>query len=323
MDLRDIQRLHAQFAPDMLTIDLPRQIAALPGPSDMVVKDVSPTMRRRWIQTGPMVRGSIIALGVAAIVGMAGMGAATLYRTLRHVSAPGLADAPTQSASTPPTVGAAAAPAATPVAHTVKLKDIDAAPAQPLINAQGLNLSDITGTLDSGMTADQFRKSLKTGAAPNGRLNLSPPTASLAIESERAAVSPIHRNAPRQNVASVIAPTVAPVAITSVAAATVQSASTAPGAPAAKSPEPVVVQQVPQQVGAVSSAQASPQPEASAPVPGTAGTPGAVAKITHQARRHVPKPRLDSDSAEPNVLPRAVTPSAPASRGGSNEVQMF
>ncbi len=82
MNLRDIQRLHAQFAPDMTTIDLPRKIAALPAPAHIGGHDVAPTMRWRWAQTGPLVRLTILAAAAAVVVGMAGMGAATIYKAL-------------------------------------------------------------------------------------------------------------------------------------------------------------------------------------------------------------------------------------------------
>jgi hypothetical protein len=322
MDLRDIQRLHAQFAPDMITIDLPRQIAALPAPTDMVANDVAPTMRRRWPQTGPVVRGSIVAVAGAAFVGMAGMGAASLYKTFSgsHVPATVATDASTKADSTRPTV----APVAAPVTHADKLKDIDAAPAQPLITAPGLNASDLTDTSPLGITADQFRKSLKTGTTPTQSVNPSPAPAQLTAESERAAVSPIHRNSPRTSVAPSIAPTLPAAAPVSVAA---PALLTAPSATVAKSAESVVVQQVPQQVVTVSAAAASQPLQAvvAAPAaPATPGTTGATAKLTHPARHHVSKRRVDPDSApESNVPARAITPSAPASRTGSNEVQMF
>jgi len=329
MDLRDIQRLHAQFAPDMITIDLPRQIAALPAPAGMVANDVAPTMRRRWAQTGPVVRGSILAVAGAAFVGMAGMGAASLYKTLSgsHGPATVATDASTKADSTRPAV----APVAAPVTQADKLKDINAAPAQPLIAAPALNSSDLAGISSLGMTADQFRKSLKTGTTPAQPVNPSAATAQLTAESGRAAVSPIHRNSPRTSVAlsiaSTLAPTLIPAAPVSVAAPALQ---TAPTAPVAKSAEPVVVHQVPQQVVTVSPAAASQplQTVAAAPAastaPGTPGAAGTTAKLTHPARHRVSKPRIDPDSAvEPNVAPRAITPSAPASRTGSNEVQMF
>ena len=314
MDLRDIQRLHAQFAPDMITIDLPRQIAALPAPANLVASNVAPTMRRRWAQRGPVVRGGIIAVAVAALVGLAGMGAASLYKTLSasHVTAPVATDASVKPGATRPLVA--------PVSHADKLKDIDAAPAQPLINAPGLNSSDITGTSSLGMTADQFRKSLKTSTTPTQPLISSPATVPLTAESERAAVSPIHRTAPRPSVAA-IAPTLAPVAPASVAAPTLQ---TAPAATAAKSADPVVVEQVPQQVVAVSPASASPPLQAVAAAPAAPSATGATAKLTHPARHRVSKPRVDLDNtAEANAPVRAITPSARASRSGSNEVQMF
>src|SRR6516225_8856023 len=78
MDMREIQRLHAQFAPDSMVIDLPRQIAALPAPGDFSAEPKG-NARARWTKAGPVVRRAVIAAAAAAVVGMAGMGAASLY----------------------------------------------------------------------------------------------------------------------------------------------------------------------------------------------------------------------------------------------------
>ena len=58
MDLREIQRLHAQFAPDSMTIDLPRQIAALPAPAAFESGSKSSTLTSRITRTGPVLRSS-------------------------------------------------------------------------------------------------------------------------------------------------------------------------------------------------------------------------------------------------------------------------
>src|SRR4051812_40071377 len=87
MDLRDIQRLHAQFAPDSMTIDLPRQIAALPAPADATAEAKSPAIKLRLPKGTPVIRRSVIAVAIAAVVAMAGMGAASLYKSLHATSA--------------------------------------------------------------------------------------------------------------------------------------------------------------------------------------------------------------------------------------------
>jgi hypothetical protein len=310
MDLRDIQRLHAQFAPDMTTIDLPRQIAALPAPSHIGGNDVTPTMRRRWTQTGPVMRLSVLSVAAAIVVGMAGMGAATIYKALssspRSAPVSATARANEQVTQTPQKA----------IADAKQVKEIDAAPARPIMNAPGLSSSDLTGASMLGLTTDQFRKSLKASGTPTQAATSAPAPVQLTTESERAALSPIHRSGTQR---SSIAPTVAP---TSIPSATINASapvvSIAPAA-AAKPADPVVVQQVPQQAVSVAPVAAS---EAT-PVVSTASAATAT-KQTHPARRRISKPRVEQESvAEPTTPTRAVTPSAAAARTGSNEVQMF
>jgi len=309
MDLRDIQRLHAQFAPDMTTIDLPRQIAALPAPAHIGSHDVAPTMRRRWSQAGPVVRLSVLSVAAAVVVGMAGMGAATIYKAL--------------SSSPRSTSVSATAPANTPVAQPAhktspdakQVKEIDAAPAQPVMNAPGLTSSDLTSASMLGLTADQFQKSLKTSSTPAQAATSAAAPAQLTAESERAALSPIHRSTSRSSIAPTVAPTLIPSATMNAPSPVV---SPAPAA-AAKPADPVVVQQVPQQAVSVVPVAAS-EPT---PIVGTASVAIAT-KQTHPARHRISKPRVEQESvAEPTTATRAVTPSAPAARTGSNEVQMF
>jgi hypothetical protein len=309
MDLRDIQRLHAQFAPDMTTIDLPRQIAALPAPAHISGNDVTPTMRRRWAQTRPVARLSVLSVAAAIVVGMAGMGAATIYKAL--------------SSSPRSTPVSATAPANEQVTLTPQkaiddakqVKEIDAAPARPVLNAPGLSSSDLTGASMLGLTTDQFRKSLKASSTPTQAATSTPASVQLTPESERAALSPIHRSgAPRSSIAPTVAPTSIPSEPINASAPVVSIA-----AAVAKPADPVVVQQVPQQAVSVAPVAAS---EAT-PVVSTASAATAT-KQTHQSRRRISKPRVEQESvAEPTTSTRAVTPSAPAARTGSNEVQMF
>ncbi len=46
MDIQEIQRLHAQFAPDSMVIDLPRQLAALPAPGDLTADECADEARQ-------------------------------------------------------------------------------------------------------------------------------------------------------------------------------------------------------------------------------------------------------------------------------------
>lgn len=139
--------------------------------------------------------------------------------------------------------------------------------------------------------------------------------AQLTAESERAALSPIHRSTSRTSSAPTVAPTSIPSTTMNSAAPMVSPAPAAVAKPA----DPVVVQQVPQQavsVAPVAASEATPVVSTTPAVPAT--------KQTHPARHRISKPRVEQESvAEPTTSPRAVTPSAPAARTRSNEVQMF
>jgi hypothetical protein len=309
MDLRDIQRLHAQFAPDMTTIDLPRQIAALPAPANIGGHDIAPTMRRRWAQTGPVVRLSVLSVAAAVVVAMAGMGAATIYRALST------SQRSTPVSATAPATTQLPQPANKTGADAKQVREIDAAPAQPVMNAPGLTSSDLTGASMLGLTADQFRKSLKTSSTPTQAATSAPALPQMTAESERAAVSPIHRSTPRSS----IAPTVAPMSVPSVTMNAPAPVGSPSAAAAIKPADPVVVQQVPQQSVSVAPVTAS-EPTRVVSTTSAATT----TKQTHPARHRISKPRVEQESvAEPSAPTRAVTPSAPESRRGSNEVQMF
>ncbi|MDT8842609.1 hypothetical protein ParKJ_34805 [Paraburkholderia fungorum] len=293
MDMREIQRLHAQFAPDSMVIDLPRQIAALPAPGEFA-KDPAPSARARWMNAGPLARRSALAVAVAAIVGMAGMGAATVYKTWRagHPTAPVATQAQKSADQTTPAIDDGTAPL---------YKEINAAPARPVQAATALSASDFANAASLGLTADQFRSSMKTPTR-SGTAAVSPP---LTAEAERAAASPIHRAGSNREQPTV-APQPAP-APTPVASAASNAAVSVPTVTAAPKIAPVVT-------AAAQSATATTTAAAPAPT-----VPGAEpAKPAHPVRRHISRPRAEAPS-EPD------TPAKPAAptRAGSTEVQMF
>ena len=293
MDIQEIQRLHAQFAPDSMVIDLPRQLAALPAPGDLAVDD-APTARARWAQAGPLVRGSVIAVAVAVLVGMAGMGAAPLYRTHRGDStvqpAPAIASTTTQPKS-PPRIEQLSASS----------REIDATPARPVAAAPGLSERDFGTASSLGLTAEQFRASMRAPAVSDA----PKAPAALSSEAQLAAASPIRRAPTNRGEAqqSATAPVVSPQpgAPVNVQAATKQVApdaqpTTQPSAAPATAVQPT-----------------SAQTQASAPTSAVADTP----KPAGAVRQHVSRPRAeqaaDADTAKP----------APTNRAGSTEVQMF
>ncbi|KDR37979.1 hypothetical protein [Caballeronia glathei] len=298
MDIHEIQRLHAQFAPDSMVIDLPRQLAALPAPGDLAVDD-APTARARWAQAGPLVRGSVIAVAVAVLVGMAGMGAASLYRTHRGDNttvqpAPAIASTTTQPKS-PPRIEQLSASS----------REIDATPARPVAAAPGLSERDFGTASSLGLTAEQFRASMRAPAVSDA----PKAPAALSSEAQLAAASPIRRastdrgEAQQSATAPVVSPQPgAPVDVQAVskqvapaAQPTTQPNTQARAAPAAAVPP------------------TSAQTQASAPTSAVADTP----KPARAVRHHVSRPRAeqaaDADIAKP----------APTNRAGSTEVQMF
>ncbi|MFM0027398.1 hypothetical protein PQR70_14160 [Paraburkholderia madseniana] len=294
MDMREIQRLHAQFAPDSMVIDLPRQIAALPAPGDFSA-DPAPTARARWMKAGPRARLALIAVAVAAVVGMAGMGAASVYTTWRAGHQPAPITAPTEKTmnqGTPAIDGE----------QTPSFKEINAAPAQPVHAAPALSASDFGSAASLGLTADQFRNSMKTPTRP-GAAAVSP---TLTTETDRAATSPIHRAAGNRE-----QPTVAPQLTPAPAPVASAANSTAVNVPAPTAAAP--------KIAPVAAASAQSTPATAPAVAPAPATPAAeTGKPAHPVHRHISRPRAEQPS-EPD------TPSKPAAatRAGSPEVQMF
>ncbi|EIM98686.1 hypothetical protein WQE_22783 [Paraburkholderia hospita] len=294
MDIREIQRLHAQFAPDSMVIDLPRQIAALPAPSGFSDGTRPPLTRQsperyaraRWAKAGPLARGAVIAIAAALVVGMAGMGAASIYTGYRANHHDPVVAAQTQKPadSTTPAVEARTAPA---------FAEIDATPAHPVSAAPTLSASDFALAASMGLTADQFRNSLK--ATPRSTGAAAP---ALSTEAQQAAVSPIHRDSTRRDSAAPAAP--------AIASQPQQLATPAP-APTSGNPERAKVQPKPTITATV--AAETPPPTAAPSVDAE--------KPVRPVHRHVSRPRAEASDTDSTPKPAA------ANRAGSAEVQMF
>jgi hypothetical protein len=301
MDIREIQRLHAQFAPDSMVIDLPRQIAALPAPGDPSESDPSRARHARMAGVAPRARQAAIGLGIAAMVAMTGVGAASLYRNFQagHHSASTVSTAPEQKPD--------ASPQST---EKPAFQEVDATPAHPVSAAPTLSASDFASAGSLGLTADQFRNSLKSPARA-GQPVTSPSAPALSSEAQLAAVSPIHRvGASREASAAATQPT--PRAEPAPAQAVVV-AKPAPAAQSkAQTAQPAQITQPP-----AAAAQAA-APVAQAAQPAQPVQPAEAVKPARAAHRHISRPRAEQN-AESNSDAR---PSA-ESRAGSAEVKMF
>ncbi|OUL91303.1 hypothetical protein [Paraburkholderia hospita] len=302
MDIREIQRLHAQFAPDSMVIDLPRQIAALPGPGDVSAPDSSRALHQRIAGIAPRARQATIALGIAAMVAMAGMGAASLYKSLEasHGTAT-TAPAATEVASRKgDALNAAPANQEAPA-----YREVNATPPHPVSAAPALSASDFASARSLGLTADQFRDSLKAPAR-SAQAATAGTAPALTSEAQLAAVSPIHRAWSSRG----------------ATAAAQQPASPSPAAPAqpvavARPVVPVQSATQPAQAAATT-AQAPATAAQTAPALQPAQQPAEAAKPARAARHHISRPRAEQ-SAESNTDAR---PSA-ENRAGSAEVKMF
>ncbi|GJH30710.1 hypothetical protein [Caballeronia novacaledonica] len=272
MDLREIQRLHAQFAPDSMTIDLPRQIAALPAPADLTADAKTPTLRLRLPKAVPVARRSVVAVAIAAVVAMAGMGAASLYKSVGALSAHDVkktAAQPQSNASErPATEGPAVAPGTRP---------IDAEPPHPVALAPMLTGKDVAAASPIGLTADQFRTSLGTTSGPAAS-TASKAVAPVLNDVQHAAASPIHQ-AHRE----------------------AEVATQAPTQPAAS----------------VTPAQAAAQPAADEQASQQHAAPARTHSYRHRSHSR------DEQVSDGDTGSAASKKSAPANRGGANEVQMF
>ncbi|WP_250441925.1 hypothetical protein [Caballeronia sp. AZ1_KS37] len=272
MDLREIQRLHAQFAPDSMTIDLPRQIAALPAPADLTADAKTPTLRLRLPKAAPVARRSVVAVAIAAVVAMAGMGAASLYKS---VGAPSAHEVK-KTASQPQSNGSER-----PATEEPATRPIDAEPPHPVALAPMLTGKDVAAASPIGLTADQFKNSLGTtsgpaaSAASTAAIKAVPPVSNSV---QRAAASPIHQARREAEVASQ-APT--------------------------------------QPVASVPPAQAVTQPAADEQASQQHAAPARTHSYRHRSHSR------DEQVSDGDTGSAASKKSAPANRGGANEVQMF
>ncbi|KMZ11433.1 hypothetical protein BHUM_05411 [Candidatus Burkholderia humilis] len=192
MDLREIQRLHAQFAPDSMTIDLPRQIAALPAPT--AFESDTPSMSR--ITRAPLIRSCAAPMVVAILVALTGIGAAKIYRAVSTDVAPQMSSREKTVLSKTDTATLSKA------ASETAARPIDATPARPVVIASVLDVNDLghepmhppTSGLPE-LTADQFRTSINS-AASTGSTNTGGPTKpalSVSDQTTTAAASPIRQ----------------------------------------------------------------------------------------------------------------------------------
>jgi len=304
MDLREIQRLHAQFAPDTVTIDLTGQIAALPSPASER-RDPSNTVGERWSNAGPLFRHCTISIVAAAILASAGVGAAVLYRSFQTNNIPRRV----ASVNEVRVDSSKKAPA--------KLREIDAAEPTPISAAPVLTASDLTGTMPLGLTSDQFRHNLGSHAAP-----AQSPQSHGSSEEQLAMASPIMRPSARvpQPAATSIAPAVAEAVPKSTPAVTAIPAQAATVQPVTRQ---IVVPTAAKAASATTHAStkdAAPEVSAAPAIAASSQIPKKARAIHHRAvKTHDAHPDQDAASSSDPSKP---TPS-PTKASGSNEVQMF
>jgi hypothetical protein len=311
MDLRDIQRLHEQFATHPVTIDLAAQIAALPAPSKAGNVQVL-AVRSRWKRAEPVARRCAIAGALAGAVAVAGIGSGALYRA--HLNDESGARKMVDAMAMPKL---AARPTVLPrhaITDAGGDKEIDATPARTLGGSMLLNSSEFAGRAPPALTADEFRQSV----ARQQFSSVAPAVVRQISATERAMSSPVQSS---------------------------DSLSTRRGAQA---PQPehavpmpvpqVSVQTVPKQAGfaqPVAAALASDahgvgdttmpaktNPAAIYVAPATAanGAASAPVKSAQLQRRHISKAHVNEAGPASDEQPGK--PSAP-SRAGGNEVQLF
>ena len=302
MDLREIQRLHAQFAPDSMTIDLPRQIAALPAPAAFESDSKSSTLTSCITKTGPVLRSCAKPLLIAVVVAMAGVGAARIWHSVGAGTVSQRKDAAkTQKAQSD---NAAQPPVAV---SEPTVRPIDASPARPVAL---LSASDLGNAPTVGLTADQFRNSMSLASTGNfGNAGVAKATSPVSNETKLAAASPIRQSHREPDAArAVAAPQPQVVQGDSKPLAT-----------------PVVHPTPPAQAttSAAPAAAARAAAPAAAPAADRGASSPATTARTHSYRHHAARSR-DEQASESDTAPNGSNKKpAPASRAGSNEVQMF
>jgi hypothetical protein len=310
MDLRDIQRLHAQFSTEPFTIDLPARIAALPAPEKMT--RASPdTGRRKWSSLKPAFRHSGIALAAAALVAAAGVGSASLYKSWHADRLTPTAPAASVNASSGADAAATTAPKATDARPAAAIREIDASPSQPVAMTPPMDAANRGAAMPQGLTTEQFRQAVASRAPEITRSAV--PT--LSSDEQRAINSPIRR--PTTARTAKVKPVQSAVAedVDRSHAPQPVAAQSAPAAPL--SVNPVAERSV---VTASLPPHAAPAPETVRPAANPVDAPTAAAKPVRQPTHRSVKTR--AAPSEPLAPAPEKSPSPPA-RAGSNEVQMF
>lgn len=289
MDLREIQRLHAQYNAQPVVIDLASHAAAmpaLPAPDDRSARPgLFAGMRRA---TKPV----LIALAVAALAAAGGISVARIWHAL-HESA-GKSPVIATSRAT-----AASAPASTAIAEGGDMP-INAAPARPLTSADfdGKQRQAAPSALS---IVDPRALSLPAASgAPSGASAL---TTRAGTTEQNVAASPIRARAVNQ-------PTVAPQP--NASAQPVQPAPAQPLAPPVASTKATPVE-------ASSPSLAVPVPKG-ASVPAHAGSAEpAAAKPALRPLHHLTRRTHAAETGDAPATPEQ--PKAPA--GKSGDVQLF
>jgi hypothetical protein len=307
MDLRDIQRLHAQFSTEPFTIDLPSRIAALPAPEKIARKE-SATARRKWSRLEPLFKRSLIALGTAALVAAAGVGAASLYKSWHAATAA----TPTPSGNAPSggSATAAAASKATDAREAGAVREIEASPSRPVAMQPPPDAGSRSAAIPPGLTAEQFRQAVAS-RSPDVTRSAAP---TMSSDEQRATNSPIRRH-------------------TTARTADVKSAPSAEAEEIDRThaPQPVATQRAPVEPVAVNAVadrsvvaaslapHSAPPPDSARSNSSTVDAPASGTKLVRQPTRHNVKTR--ATQSVPSSAPEQ-SPSQPA-HGASNEVQIF
>jgi hypothetical protein len=169
VNIRDIENLHAQYAPQPVVIDLTGQVAAIPALAAPVSGE-GPRASIRWPRLRFSKRVTIVGAAAALTLG-GGMGAARLWVALGRTGAAHVVPvAQTHAPSSP-------AP-------------VNAAPARPL-SASDLA---VTGAPQIGMASVDPRELLRQTAKPaeSARVADAPAIQAAATDEARAIASPIH-----------------------------------------------------------------------------------------------------------------------------------
>jgi len=269
VDIRDIENLHAQYAPHPVVIDLTGQVAAIPALAAPGSNDCArPSIK--WPSLQFSKRVAIVGATAALALG-GGMTAARLWQAVGHTGTAPAATVAQSSIASPPTR----------VPTPVDAAPIDAAPARPLSTSDVV----VTGEPRIGMAKVDPHELLRQTAQPPelARVTPAPTSQQPASDETRAIASPIHapRHEPVQAAQSVtqtpIPQAAGPVQKPQLAAEPVAVERTqADAAPAAPTPAPHHLHRVVARTSAVSAAKAEAPPQTDQDKPAAPGKSGDV-----------------------------------------------